>query len=362
MRATRRSAATRPSSWCTGTSGPTRPSACASGASARPCWRCGTRTSSPSTTPGAGRPRLPGDGAGPRRDARPTGSPARSTRSRRPRSWVRSPTRWTPRPRRRPGPPRRHARQRAARPRRPWLADFGIARRVDATAMTADGLLVGTAGYLAPEVIEGRPAGPAADRYALAAVAFEALTGRPPFRGRRRAGPALRPRQPPRAAGLVAAPRPGAGRRRPRSGASRRTPGTGPRRPASWSSPSAPGPRGRAGASAAPPARPWWRPSPAAAGGAATRAGPALAGGREPAPPAPPATVVTEPPLTVPAPGGRDLPAHPAAADDLPGLAGTPARRPPTSASCGWCRCRAARGRWRPPPRPSRAPGCGSSR
>jgi hypothetical protein len=33
--------------------------------------------------------------------------------------------------------------------------------------------------------------------------------------------------------------------------------------------------------------------------------------------------VVTEPPLTVPAPDGRDLPAHPATADDLPGLAGS---------------------------------------
>ncbi len=63
----------------------------------------------------------------------------------------------------------------------PWLADFGIARRDDATAMTEDGLLIGTAGYLAPEVIAGRRAGPDADRYALAAVAFAVLTGQPPF-------------------------------------------------------------------------------------------------------------------------------------------------------------------------------------
>ena len=40
--------------------------------------------------------------------------------------------------------------------------------------MTAEGFLVGTAGFLAPEVIEERPAGPASDYYALAAVAFEA--------------------------------------------------------------------------------------------------------------------------------------------------------------------------------------------
>ena len=69
--------------------------------------------------------------------------------------------------------------------------------------MTAEGFLVGTAGFLAPEVIEERPAGPASDRYALAAVAFEALTGRPPFEADGAPG-LLRPRQPPRAAGLVA--------------------------------------------------------------------------------------------------------------------------------------------------------------
>ncbi|HTI34717.1 MAG TPA: serine/threonine-protein kinase [Miltoncostaea sp.] len=63
----------------------------------------------------------------------------------------------------------------------PWLADFGIARRDDATLMTEDGLLIGTAGYLAPEVISGGRAGPAADRYALAAVAFRVLTGQRPF-------------------------------------------------------------------------------------------------------------------------------------------------------------------------------------
>jgi len=63
----------------------------------------------------------------------------------------------------------------------PWLADFGIARRDDTTFITEDGLLIGTAGYLAPEVIAGGRAGAEADRYALAAVAFAVLTGRPPF-------------------------------------------------------------------------------------------------------------------------------------------------------------------------------------
>jgi serine/threonine protein kinase len=63
----------------------------------------------------------------------------------------------------------------------PWLGDFGLARRIDATIATGEGTLVGTAAYLAPEVIAGGRAGPEADRYALAAVAFHALTGRAPF-------------------------------------------------------------------------------------------------------------------------------------------------------------------------------------
>ena len=60
----------------------------------------------------------------------------------------------------------------------PWLADFGIARRIDATILTGEGQLIGTAGYMAPEVIGGARATAASDRYALAVVAFEALTGR----------------------------------------------------------------------------------------------------------------------------------------------------------------------------------------
>jgi len=67
-------------------------------------------------------------------------------------------------------------------PAGPWLADFGIALRGDATALTAEGALIGTAGYLAPEVIAGHRATAASDRYALAATAFRALTGEPPFR------------------------------------------------------------------------------------------------------------------------------------------------------------------------------------
>jgi serine/threonine protein kinase len=62
------------------------------------------------------------------------------------------------------------------------VADFGIARAVDdTTGMTAAGTILGTAGYLAPEQALGRPATPASDRYALAVVAYELLTGGRPF-------------------------------------------------------------------------------------------------------------------------------------------------------------------------------------
>ena len=70
-------------------------------------------------------------------------------------------------------------------PTGPKLADLGIARLEDAAApgaaaLTVSGATPGTLRYLAPEVVLGQPAGPAADAYALAAVAYEALTGRQP--------------------------------------------------------------------------------------------------------------------------------------------------------------------------------------
>jgi eukaryotic-like serine/threonine-protein kinase len=62
------------------------------------------------------------------------------------------------------------------------VGDFGIARAVDdTTGMTAAGTVLGTAGYLAPEQALGQPATPASDRYALAVVAYELLTGGRPF-------------------------------------------------------------------------------------------------------------------------------------------------------------------------------------
>ena len=63
------------------------------------------------------------------------------------------------------------------------LTDFGIARLVDGPRRNRATRIVGTPDYLAPEVIEGCPPGPAVDVYALATVLFELLTGWTPFGG-----------------------------------------------------------------------------------------------------------------------------------------------------------------------------------
>ena len=61
------------------------------------------------------------------------------------------------------------------------IADFGIARAADSTRRTQAGTLLGTAAYLAPELLAGGEATRASDVYALAAVLYELLTGRPPY-------------------------------------------------------------------------------------------------------------------------------------------------------------------------------------
>ncbi|HLS14007.1 MAG TPA: protein kinase [Beutenbergiaceae bacterium] len=63
------------------------------------------------------------------------------------------------------------------------LTDFGISLGANQPAMTAAGMVMGTAQYLPPEQAMGRPATGAGDIYALGVVAYEALVGTRPFTG-----------------------------------------------------------------------------------------------------------------------------------------------------------------------------------
>jgi eukaryotic-like serine/threonine-protein kinase len=63
------------------------------------------------------------------------------------------------------------------------VADFGIAKLAAATTMTGDGMVLGTAAYLAPEQAQGRPVDGRSDLYSLGCVLYELVTGAPPFAG-----------------------------------------------------------------------------------------------------------------------------------------------------------------------------------
>ncbi len=68
----------------------------------------------------------------------------------------------------------------------PKISDFGLARQLDSDrGQTQAGTLMGTPSYMAPEQASGRghEAGPAADVYALGAILYACLVGRPPFKG-----------------------------------------------------------------------------------------------------------------------------------------------------------------------------------
>ena len=63
------------------------------------------------------------------------------------------------------------------------VADFGIASATGLDSLTMTGTVMGTAGYLSPEQAQGERATPASDRYGLAVLAFELLTGSRPYAG-----------------------------------------------------------------------------------------------------------------------------------------------------------------------------------
>jgi serine/threonine-protein kinase len=63
------------------------------------------------------------------------------------------------------------------------LADFGIAKTAETPDLTATGMVVGTAWYVAPERLAGAPASAASDLYSLGVVLYEAATGEKPYEG-----------------------------------------------------------------------------------------------------------------------------------------------------------------------------------
>src|SRR5580704_7204772 len=66
----------------------------------------------------------------------------------------------------------------------PVLADFGLAKLLQGSSLKSmTGVTTGTPAYMAPEQVMGRQVGPAADRYSLATIAYEMLTGAIPFEG-----------------------------------------------------------------------------------------------------------------------------------------------------------------------------------
>jgi serine/threonine protein kinase len=77
------------------------------------------------------------------------------------------------------------------------VADFGIARTLQATQLTEVGTVLGTAAYLAPEQAAGKPVTATADIYSLGAVAYQLLSGRTPYEFESLADLAVKQRQPP---------------------------------------------------------------------------------------------------------------------------------------------------------------------
>ncbi|WP_442545903.1 serine/threonine-protein kinase [Arthrobacter sp. KN11-1C] len=83
-------------------------------------------------------------------------------------------------------------------PIRPKLTDFGIARIIEGTRLTATGTMVGTAAYLSPEQATGSALGPASDVYSLGLVLLECLTGKLEYPGTSVESAVARLHRPPR--------------------------------------------------------------------------------------------------------------------------------------------------------------------
>ncbi len=63
------------------------------------------------------------------------------------------------------------------------VLDFGVSKLSSGSGTLTQGAVVGTPGYMAPEQARGQEVGPSADVFALAAIAYRGLTGKPPFSG-----------------------------------------------------------------------------------------------------------------------------------------------------------------------------------
>jgi eukaryotic-like serine/threonine-protein kinase len=72
------------------------------------------------------------------------------------------------------------------------VTDFGIARTLDQDGLTADGRVLGTTDYVAPEQALGHEVGPQSDIYSLGVVLFEMLTGAVPFVGENQVAVAMK--------------------------------------------------------------------------------------------------------------------------------------------------------------------------
>src|SRR3954466_10799107 len=72
------------------------------------------------------------------------------------------------------------------------VPDFGIARALDEEGLTADGRVLGTTDYVAPEQALGHPCTAQSDLYSLGIVLYEMLTGQVPFKGENQVAVAMK--------------------------------------------------------------------------------------------------------------------------------------------------------------------------